>query len=51
MKKKAGKAKAGRKRVTLRDLAPKKGGAKGGASPQLAAAHKIQRPGGGSINF
>jgi hypothetical protein len=49
MKKKAGKAKRGRKRVTLRDLAPKKGGAKGGAT-LLAAAHKVQPPvrGGGS---
>ena len=42
--KKASKAKATRKRVTLRDLTAKKGGAKGGASPQLATAHKIQRP-------
>jgi hypothetical protein len=41
MPKKAGKAK-GRKRVTVKDLAAKKGGARGGAL-LLPAVHKVQQ--------
>jgi hypothetical protein len=44
MKKKAGKAKAGRKRVATRDLAAKKGGAKGGVlvGMLLPAVQKVR---------